>query len=47
MSHFKLTYSELETWLINAFNGEWLKIENPKPLIDLDRIGKLIKKAFV
>lgn len=23
--------AELTTWLINAFNGEWLKIDNPKP----------------
>ena len=23
--------TELNNWLINAFNGEWLKIANPKP----------------
>lgn len=23
--------SELNNWLINAFNGEWLKVANPKP----------------
>lgn len=23
--------TELNNWLINAFNGEWLKITNPKP----------------
>lgn len=22
---------ELNNWLINAFNGEWLKISHPKP----------------
>lgn len=24
--------AELQSWLINAFNGEWLKIENPVPI---------------
>jgi hypothetical protein len=23
---------ELTNWLINAFNGEWLKIADPKPI---------------
>jgi hypothetical protein len=23
--------TELTNWLINAFNGEWIKIANPKP----------------
>ena len=23
--------AELTNWLINAFNGEWLKVANPKP----------------
>ena len=23
--------AELNNWLINAFNGEWLKITNPTP----------------
>ena len=23
--------AELNNWLINAFNGEWLKISHPKP----------------
>jgi dipeptidyl aminopeptidase len=22
---------ELTNWLINAFNGEWIKVANPKP----------------
>jgi len=27
-----LTYlAELTNWLINAFNGEWLKVNNAKP----------------
>jgi hypothetical protein len=26
-----LVTAELNNWLINAFNGEWLKIANPKP----------------
>ena len=24
--------TELENWLINAFNGEWLKVANPKSI---------------
>lgn len=24
-------YSELTNWLINAFNGEWLKVADAKP----------------
>ena len=24
--------AELRDWLVNAFNGEWLKTENPKPI---------------
>lgn len=24
--------AELNNWLINAFNGEWLKITDPKPM---------------
>jgi dipeptidyl aminopeptidase B len=23
---------ELSNWLVNAFNGEWLKVGNPKPV---------------
>ncbi len=23
--------AELSNWLVNAFNGEWLKVANPKP----------------
>lgn len=23
---------ELENWLVNAFNGEWLKVKNAKPM---------------
>ena len=22
---------ELKNWLINAFNGEWIRLENPQP----------------
>ncbi|OAQ67903.1 dipeptidyl aminopeptidase [Pochonia chlamydosporia 170] len=28
----RLVYDRLNNWLINAFNGEWLKIANPKPI---------------
>jgi len=24
--------TELNNWLVNAFNGEWLKITNAKPI---------------
>ncbi|EFW99394.1 pheromone maturation dipeptidyl aminopeptidase [Grosmannia clavigera kw1407] len=27
----QIVYDKLENWLINAFNGEWLKIDNAKP----------------
>jgi dipeptidyl aminopeptidase B len=26
--------TELSNWLINAFNGEWLKIANAKPVAE-------------
>jgi dipeptidyl aminopeptidase len=27
----RIVYDKLNNWLINAFNGEWLKVSNPKP----------------
>ncbi|KAJ4858265.1 prolyl oligopeptidase family domain-containing protein [Trichoderma breve] len=27
----RIVYDKLNNWLINAFNGEWLKISHPKP----------------
>jgi dipeptidyl aminopeptidase len=33
--------AELTNWLVNAFNGEWLKTENPKPLVFKDDIIKV------
>jgi dipeptidyl aminopeptidase len=27
----RIVYDKLTNWLINAFNGEWLKVANPKP----------------
>jgi len=35
---------ELENWLINAFNGNWLRTENPTPMIDLDMPAAMKKK---
>lgn len=32
---------ELNNWLINAFNGEWLKTEDPIPLAQIDGKVKL------
>lgn len=31
--------TELSSWLINAFNGEWLKIDNPKPTSRKRQVG--------
>ncbi|KAF5026297.1 hypothetical protein F66182_1619 [Fusarium sp. NRRL 66182] len=30
----RIVYDKLRNWLINAFNGEWLKISDPKPQKD-------------
>lgn len=30
----RIVYDKLRNWLINAFNGEWLKITDPKPNTD-------------
>ncbi|KAM6519446.1 hypothetical protein FALCPG4_013079 [Fusarium falciforme] len=27
----RIVYDKLRNWLINAFNGEWLKVSNPQP----------------
>lgn len=32
----RVVYEKLTTWLINAFNGEWLKTDHPKPLAQID-----------
>ncbi|PHH77566.1 hypothetical protein CDD82_3462 [Ophiocordyceps australis] len=32
-----IVYQKLRTWLINAFNGEWLKIADPKPIDKLPK----------
>ncbi|KKA30056.1 hypothetical protein TD95_003580 [Thielaviopsis punctulata] len=29
----RIVYDKLSSWLINAFNGEWRKIENPVPML--------------
>ncbi|EGR46146.1 uncharacterized protein TRIREDRAFT_66608 [Trichoderma reesei QM6a] len=28
----RIVYDKLNNWLINAFNGEWLKVSHPKPI---------------
>ena len=33
----------MSSWLINAFNGEWLRMENPMPKVQID--GKEKEKA--
>jgi hypothetical protein len=38
---------ELTNWLINAFNGEWLKTEHPKPVVfrdDKEKIRKMRRR---
>jgi dipeptidyl aminopeptidase len=45
IGYLRLTFiltllAELQNWLVNAFNGEWLKTTNPKPLIELDQKRK-------
>ncbi|KAH6660639.1 dipeptidyl peptidase IV N-terminal region-domain-containing protein [Truncatella angustata] len=30
----KIVYDKLTNWLINAFNGEWLKITDAKPIVE-------------
>ncbi|CAL5866096.1 uncharacterized protein PFLUO_LOCUS303 [Penicillium psychrofluorescens] len=35
-----LVYERLSMWLINAFNGEWHRIENPKPIESMWRKAK-------
>ncbi|KAK1623640.1 dipeptidyl peptidase IV N-terminal region-domain-containing protein [Colletotrichum phormii] len=30
----KIVYDKLNNWLINAFNGEWLKVADVKPMIE-------------
>lgn len=32
----KIVHDKLSNWLVNAFNGEWLKTDHPRPLIELD-----------
>ncbi|KAK7420102.1 hypothetical protein QQX98_002965 [Neonectria punicea] len=36
----RIVYDKLRNWLINAFNGEWLKIANPKPQTDKAKMEK-------
>ncbi|QDS68144.1 hypothetical protein FKW77_010311 [Venturia effusa] len=40
----KIVYDKLTSWLVNAFNGEWLKTDHPKPLIELDG-AKRVKRS--
>ncbi|KZF23764.1 putative dipeptidyl-aminopeptidase B [Xylona heveae TC161] len=32
---YRIVFDKLNNWLINAFNGEWLRTENPMPLLDI------------
>ncbi|KAH8675932.1 putative dipeptidyl-aminopeptidase B [Xylariales sp. PMI_506] len=40
----KIVYDKLENWLINAFNGEWLKINNAKPNAERKRSLQELRK---
>lgn len=31
-THANSVTLELRDWLVNAFNGEWLRIDNPQPM---------------
>lgn len=31
-------FTELSDWLVNAFNGEWLKTEDPKPMAKIEGV---------
>ncbi|KAK3062926.1 hypothetical protein LTS18_003086 [Coniosporium uncinatum] len=33
----RIVYEKLSSWLINAFNGEWLKIDRPAPVSNSNR----------
>ncbi|KAI7540718.1 putative dipeptidyl-aminopeptidase, partial [Hortaea werneckii] len=35
----RVVYEKLRDWLINAFNGEWLRTEDPKPIGQMDGLG--------
>jgi len=32
-----ISAAELNNWLINAFNGEWLRTPNPTPLAQIEK----------
>ncbi|KAL1302456.1 hypothetical protein AAFC00_002848 [Neodothiora populina] len=32
----RVVYEKLTSWLVNAFNGEWLKTDHPQPLAQVD-----------
>ncbi|KIX03894.1 uncharacterized protein Z518_07447 [Rhinocladiella mackenziei CBS 650.93] len=35
-----IVYDKLAKWLVNAFNGEWYRTEDPKPIDDAERKSK-------
>ncbi|KAI5459805.1 putative dipeptidyl-aminopeptidase B [Mariannaea sp. PMI_226] len=43
----RIVYDKLRNWLINAFNGEWLKISDPKPQDKRRKRHVLEKEAVV
>ncbi|KAM0715152.1 hypothetical protein Q7P37_009617 [Cladosporium fusiforme] len=36
----RIVYEKLSDWLVNAFNGEWLRTDSPKPLALGDKIER-------
>ncbi|KAI9759151.1 MAG: hypothetical protein M4579_002524 [Chaenotheca gracillima] len=36
----RMVYDRLSNWLVNAFNGEWLRTENAVPMINIDALSK-------
>lgn len=35
----RVVYEKLRDWLVNAFNGEWLRTEDPRPLGQFERLA--------
>ncbi|KAF2436490.1 putative dipeptidyl-aminopeptidase B [Tothia fuscella] len=42
----KIVYEKLTNWLINAFNGEWLRTVSPVPIVNVDKRKKKSKRMI-
>lgn len=43
---YRMVYDRLNNWLINAFNGEWLRTEDPRPIKGGDRGRRRFKREL-